>query len=122
MAGRIRGDRVSDRPAGTAMARTATGDRTCRTRAGHAGLALLPVLALTGCGGGAAPLLIIFGAFFPAWIFCAVLGLLGGAMLRLVLGRLGVHAYIRLPGLFYAACMVLLGVSAWLAWYGGAAA
>ncbi|GBQ35236.1 hypothetical protein HLH34_01535 [Gluconacetobacter azotocaptans] len=122
MAGRVRGDRVPDRPAGVAMVRTATRGRTFRSRAGRAGLALLPVLVLTGCGGGAAPLLIIFGAFFPAWIFCAVLGLLGGAVLRLVLGRLGVHAYIRLPGLFYAACMVLLGVSVWLAWYGGSAA
>jgi YtcA family len=35
----------------------------------------LPLLALGGCSEAGAPSFDIFGAFFPAWLFCAVLGI-----------------------------------------------
>jgi hypothetical protein len=40
-----------------------------------AGLAALPMLSLCGCSETGAPSLDIFGAFFPAWLLCAVLGI-----------------------------------------------
>ena len=35
----------------------------------------LPMLSLCGCSQAGAPSLNIFGAFFPAWLLCAVLGI-----------------------------------------------
>ena len=38
------------------------------------GAVALPLLSLCGCSETGAPSLDIFGAFFPAWLLCAVLG------------------------------------------------
>jgi YtcA family len=35
----------------------------------------LPLLSLCGCSEAGAPSFDIFGAFFPAWLLCAVLGI-----------------------------------------------
>jgi hypothetical protein len=39
------------------------------------GLVALPMLSLCGCSETGAPSLDLFGAFFPAWLLCAVLGI-----------------------------------------------
>ena len=39
------------------------------------GVLALPLLSLCGCSEAGAPSLDIFGAFFPAWLLCAVLGI-----------------------------------------------
>ena len=36
----------------------------------------LPLLSLCGCSEAGAPSFAIFGAFFPAWLLCALLGIL----------------------------------------------
>jgi hypothetical protein len=36
----------------------------------------LPLLSLCGCSEPGAPSFAIFGAFFPAWLLCALLGIL----------------------------------------------
>jgi hypothetical protein len=38
-------------------------------------LVALPMLSLCGCSETGAPSLDLFGAFFPAWLLCAVLGI-----------------------------------------------
>jgi YtcA family len=40
-----------------------------------ASLLTLPLLSLCGCSEAGAPSFDLFGAFFPAWLLCAVLGL-----------------------------------------------
>jgi hypothetical protein len=44
----------------------------------------LPLLALGGCSEAGAPSLDIFGAFFPAWLLCAVLGIFVALGARIV--------------------------------------
>src|SRR5262249_31786478 len=47
-----------------------------------------PALAscmLTGCSIAGAPSFELFGAFFPAWMFCALIGVIGAAITRVVL-------------------------------------
>ena len=39
------------------------------------GIIALPLLSLCGCSEVGAPSLDIFGAFFPAWLLCGVLGI-----------------------------------------------
>jgi hypothetical protein len=40
---------------------------------------------LTGCSLAAAPSFALFGAYFPAWMLCGLLGIIGAAITRLVL-------------------------------------
>jgi hypothetical protein len=46
-----------------------------RRRSVSASFLALPLLSLCGCSGAGAPTFDIFGAFFPAWLLCAVLGI-----------------------------------------------
>jgi hypothetical protein len=50
-------------------------DRWIKRRPVRASVVVLPLLSLCGCSEAGAPSLDIFGAFFPAWLLCAVLGI-----------------------------------------------
>ncbi len=39
-------------------------------------------MTLTGCSAGGAPSFDLFGAFFPAWLLCGVLGIVGAVVAR----------------------------------------
>lgn len=60
------------------------------------GLATLP---LAGCIPAGAPAIPMFGAYFPAWLLCAVIGVLGAVLVRLVFIRAGIDDAlpVRLP-------------------------
>jgi hypothetical protein len=49
--------------------------RWIKRRPVRASLVALPLLSLCGCSEAGAPSLDLFGAFFPAWLLCAVLGI-----------------------------------------------
>jgi hypothetical protein len=49
--------------------------RWIKRRPINAGVLALPLLSLCGCSEAGAPSFDIFGAFFPAWLLCAVLGI-----------------------------------------------
>ncbi len=62
---------------------------------GIGGMKSLPVtvvmaMALGGCVPAGAPSIPFFGAYFPSWLLCAVIGILGALLVRVVLVRLGV--------------------------------
>ena len=77
---------------------------------------------------GAAPLLIsscsaapaqdIMGSFFPAWMLCLLIGLVGATCLRLILSVVGVHAYVVVPLLTYLAAALAVTMLVWLVWFG----
>ena len=46
-------------------------------------------LGLAGCSRSAAPTLSLFGAYFPVWILCGVVGVLAAAIARSVLVKSG---------------------------------
>jgi hypothetical protein len=46
----------------------------------------LPLLSLCGCSEASAPSFDIFGAFFPAWLLCAVLGIFVAFGARVLFG------------------------------------
>jgi hypothetical protein len=50
-------------------------DRCIKRRPLRAGVFVLPLLSLGGCSEAGAPSFDLFGAFFPAWLLCAVLGI-----------------------------------------------
>jgi hypothetical protein len=50
-------------------------ERWIKQRRIHASVLALPLLSLCGCSEAGAPSFDIFGAFFPAWLLCGVLGI-----------------------------------------------
>jgi hypothetical protein len=50
-------------------------ERWIKRRPVSASILALPLLSLCGCSEAGAPTFDIFGAFFPAWLLCAVLGI-----------------------------------------------
>ncbi|WP_018391316.1 YtcA family lipoprotein [Ancylobacter sp. FA202] len=65
-------------------------------RVAAASLAALP---LAGCIPAGAPAISLFGAYFPSWLLCALIGILGAVLVRLVFIRVGIDDAlpVRLP-------------------------
>lgn len=61
----------------------------------------------------------VFGSFVPAWILCAVLGTGTAIILRAVLIRTGIDAYLPLRLLVYVSLTVLAAILYWFLWFGG---
>jgi hypothetical protein len=81
-------------------------------------LALLPTLASAGILGGcaAAPSIPIAGAYFPAWLVCALIGVLGAIVARMVLGGTGLGQALALQLLVYLSVGVVCAALAWAGW------
>jgi YtcA-like protein len=67
---------------------------------------------LQGCGYAASPSLPFYGAYFPSWLLCAALGVLGSVLIRALLIRLGVDDGIPLRTLVYISLAFLIAFAA----------
>jgi MFS superfamily sulfate permease-like transporter len=45
---------------------------------------------LAGCSPRSAPYVTVFDSYFPAWILCAVIGMVGASLVRVLLVRWGI--------------------------------
>ena len=70
----------------------------------------------------AAPSIVVFGSYFPAWIVCAVAGVVGAVIARFVLARLGVDEFLPLRLVVYLCLAIVFGLGVWLIAYAGAPA
>jgi hypothetical protein len=73
---------------------------------------------LAGCDLRGAPSYSLFGAFFPAWLLCAGLGLLGSFLFRSLVIASGLEDAIPLRLLVYTAFAVGFAVWMWLFLFG----
>lgn len=73
-------------------------------------------------GEPAAPSIVVFGSYFPAWIVCAVVGVVGAALARVILARLGVDEFLPLRLVVYLCLAIVFGLGVWLVYYAGAPA
>ena len=73
----------------------------------------LAALPLAGCIPAGAPALPLFGAYFPSWLLCALLGILGAVVVRLFFIRAGLDDAlpIRLPVYLCIAAAIGFAVS-----------
>lgn len=76
------------------------------------------LLGLQGCGFAASPSLPFYGAYFPYWLFCAVLGVLGSVLVRMLLIRLGIDEGIPMRTLVYIALAFLIAFAVAAATFG----
>jgi YtcA family len=75
-------------------------------------------IGLTGCDLRGAPSYSLFGAFFPAWLLCAGLGLLGSLLFRGLVISSGFEDAIPFKLLVYTAFAAGLAVWMWLGLFG----
>jgi hypothetical protein len=68
---------------------------------------------VNGCAAAGAPSYELFGAFFPAWLFCGVIGVVGAAAARGVFVASGLSD--RIPYQLFV-CTAIGIVAACLAW------
>jgi hypothetical protein len=85
-------------------------------RAARQGLRTLPILlAISGCSHS--PTLNLLGSYFPAWMFCAVLGVVAAVVIRQILRFYGIDEYVLVPLLTYACFAVSGALLSWLLWF-----
>jgi len=60
----------------------------------------------------------LLGSYFPAWMLCAALGIVGAIIIRQVLAVTGISDYVVAPLLTYAGLAVSVTLLAWLLWFG----
>jgi hypothetical protein len=75
------------------------------------------VLALGGCSAGA-PSFVLFGAFFPAWLLCGTLGIVGAGVARAVLVAGGLSDVLPYQLFLCTAVGVIVALFCWLIGFG----
>lgn len=82
---------------------------------------LLIVLVTAGTGGCAlrgAPSFVLFGAFFPAWMLLAGIGILAAIGTRVALVATGLAEILPLQLLVCVSAGLTVAVVIWLLWFG----
>jgi hypothetical protein len=90
--------------------------RSWPTRRGHAVLAFV-ALALGGCSTGA-PSFVLFGAYFPAWMLCGTLGIIGAGLTRAGFVASGLSDVLPYQLFVCSAIGVIIALFAWLIGFG----
>lgn len=80
---------------------------------------ILAALALQGCSPvGGPPSIAVFGSFFPAWIACAIGGLVAMMLIRFLLIAAKLDEHLPAPPLVYLCVAVSAGIGLWMFWSG----
>jgi hypothetical protein len=74
-------------------------------------------LALGGCTTGA-PSFVLFGAFFPAWLLCGVLGIIGAGMARAAFVASGFADVLPYQLFVCSAVGTIVALTVWLIGFG----
>ena len=74
-------------------------------------------MATVLAAGGCAPIINVQGSFFPAWLWCLLLGVALTAALRPLLARTGLEPHLGPLLLIYPSLCLLLTFSIWLLLY-----
>jgi hypothetical protein len=64
------------------------------------------------------PTMDLLGSYFPAWMLCAVIGIVAAVIIRQVLAVAGINDYVVAPLLTYAGLAVSATLLVWLLWFG----
>src|SRR5208337_4939406 len=83
-----------------------------------ASVALVASLCLGGCASGGAPTYSIVGAFFPGWMICAVLGIVGAIGARGLFVATGLNRALPFQLFVCSSLGVIIAVLAWIYWFG----
>jgi hypothetical protein len=76
------------------------------------------VLAADGSMVSGAPSYSLFGAFFPAWMFCAVIGIIGAIGARAAMVSSGLAKVMPYQLFVCASIGLIVALLVWLIWFG----
>ncbi len=83
-----------------------------------AGIMLPFAASLAGCTPKASPSVPLLGAFFPSWLLCAVIGILGALLIRVIFVRAGVDDQLPWRSIVYVSIAASIGFGFSLLVYG----
>jgi hypothetical protein len=92
--------------------------RWIRRRPLGAGALALTLLSLGGCSDAGAPSFDIFGAFFPAWLLCAVLGIFVALSARIVFAARNLTDVLPFQLPVCTSLGAIFALLVWLIWFG----
>jgi len=84
-------------------------------------IALLTFVAsapLGGCASRGAPSFVLFGAFFPAWMLCALIGIVGAVAARGIFVAARLASVLPFQLFVCASIGLIVSMLAWLIWFG----
>jgi len=91
--------------------------RAGRSRCAALGLPRVAIaLPVAACS--YSPTMDLLGSYFPAWMLCAVIGIVASIIIRQILVVAGINDYVVAPLLTYAALAVSATLLIWLLWFG----
>lgn len=64
------------------------------------------------------PSLNLFGTFFPAWMLCALVGIVGAAVARQLFAAVELEPFLRPRLLVYPSISLGITFAVWLVWFG----
>lgn len=99
------------------MSRTGSNGRGRAGVFAYGGL-LAVALSLGGCLGPSSPSLAAFGAYFPSWLFCTLVGVIGAVVVRGVFIKLGLDETLPWRLLVYTCVAAIIGFVLALSVYG----
>ena len=79
---------------------------------------VLASVLLTGCSAAGAPSYDLFGAFFPAWLMCGILGIAGALVARVVFVSTGLANTLPYQLAVCTAIGVITALLVWLVGFG----
>jgi hypothetical protein len=82
------------------------------------GIPLLTAISLVGCGVRGAPWFSLFGAYFPAWMLCGLIGVLGAVLARVLIVAIGLDVIVRARLLTYGSLALILALGTWQCGFG----
>jgi YtcA-like protein len=80
-------------------------------------LPFMAMIFLTGCR--ASPSINLMGSFFPSWMLCVGLGVIGVLLLRRVFVRTEIEPHLGAVAVVYFCLWVLLTLGSWLLFFRG---
>ena len=74
--------------------------------------------ALGGCVAQGAPSFILFGAYFPAWMLCAMIGIVAALAARIAMVANGLSETLPFQLIVCTSFGLIAAISSWLVWFG----
>jgi YtcA family len=81
-------------------------------------LIFITLIALSGCTSHSAPSFVIFGAYFPAWMLCALIGILGAFAARGIFVAAGLSSVLPYQLFVCSSAGLVVAILIWLVWFG----
>ena len=81
-------------------------------------LVFITSVTLGGCASHGAPSFVLFGAFFPAWMLCALIGIFGAIAARGLFVALGLNSVLPYQLFVCSSVGLVVAAMAWLIWFG----